>query len=141
VSPPTRTCWKHGADLCPRHGLFNLSKRALPQLLESVDDAPHPPSLIITGATASLRGSSKFAYLATGKFAVRAMTQSMAREFGPKGVHVAHAIIDGVIDTPRTKAFGTGVPDSKLSPDAVCEFIPPLDSWMTNFGIPLPDCG
>jgi hypothetical protein len=52
----------------------------------------------------------------------RALTQSLAREFGPKGVHVAHAIIDGVIDIPRTKSYTTvngGVEDGKISPDAV----------------------
>jgi NAD(P)-dependent dehydrogenase (short-subunit alcohol dehydrogenase family) len=68
-----------------RNGLFNFSKSALPLLLESVGEAPHPPSLLITGATASLRGSARFATFAVGKFGVRALGQSLAREFGPKG--------------------------------------------------------
>lgn len=90
-------------------------------LLESVNDSPHPPSLIITGATASLRGSARFGDFAAGKFAVRALGQSLAREFGPKGVHVAHAVIDGGIDIPRLKdvQINGGGPDSKISPDAV----------------------
>jgi hypothetical protein len=58
---------------------------------------------------------------ASGKFALRATGQSLAREFGPKGVHVAHAIIDGVIDIPRTKNWPVngGADDGKISSDAV----------------------
>lgn len=50
---------------------------------------------------------------------MRALAQSLAREFGPKGVHVAHAIIDGVIDIERTKDWKFDVPDAKISPHAV----------------------
>jgi NAD(P)-dependent dehydrogenase (short-subunit alcohol dehydrogenase family) len=53
------------------------------------------------------------------KFAVRAMSQSLAREFGPQGVHVAHIIVDGIIDTEKTKAFDLGNPDSKIDPKMV----------------------
>jgi hypothetical protein len=58
---------------------------------------------------------------ASGKFALRATGQSLAREFGPKGVHVAHAIIDGVIDIPRTNDWPVngGVEDGKISSEAV----------------------
>ena len=52
------------------------------------------------------------------KFALRAMAQSLAREMGPKGVHVAHAVIDGVIDIPRTAEWNMG-PDGKIDPKAV----------------------
>ena len=52
------------------------------------------------------------------KFALRAMAQSLAREFGPKGVHVAHAVIDGVIDIPRTKEWDLGE-GGKIDPNAV----------------------
>ena len=58
-------------------------------------------TILFTGATASLRGSAGFANLAVGKFGLRAVAQSMARELGPKGVHVAHVIIDGHIEAPR----------------------------------------
>lgn len=86
-----------------------------------MDDSPHPPSLIVTGATASIRGSARFANFAAGTFAKRAIAQSLAREFGPQGVHVAHVIVDGVIDIPRTKGYNVnnGLPDGKISPDAV----------------------
>lgn len=56
-------------------------------------------TLLFTGATASLRGGSGFAAFAGGKAALRMLAQSMARELGPKGVHVAHVIVDGAIDT------------------------------------------
>ncbi len=56
---------------------------------------------------------------ATGKFAMRALAQSLAREFGPKGVHVVHAIIDGVIDIERTKEWKFEHEDAKIKPDSV----------------------
>lgn len=56
-------------------------------------------TIIFTGATASLRGADGYAAFAGGKHALRALAQSMARELGPKGIHVAHVVIDGAIDT------------------------------------------
>ena len=108
-------------------GLFNFAQATLPSLLESVDASPpNPPTLIVTGATASVKGSARFGAFAAGKFANRALTQSLAREFGPRGVHVAHTIIDGVIDIPRTKDWpvNEGKPDGKISPDAVSNLLP-----------------
>ncbi|KAK7422035.1 hypothetical protein QQZ08_009684 [Neonectria magnoliae] len=104
-------------------GFFQFAQKSLPLLLEAVPDSPNPPSLLITGATASVRGSAHFGSFAAGKFALRALGQSLAREFGPRGVHVAHIIVDGVIDIPRTKHFTTpsGAEDSKLRPDAIAE--------------------
>ncbi|CZT45897.1 probable short chain dehydrogenase [Rhynchosporium secalis] len=104
-------------------GFFLFAQATLPSLLSSVPDSPHPPSLIITGATASLRGGSNMSSFASGKFALRATGQSLAREFGPQGVHIAHAIIDGVIDIPRTKGWNAnnGAPDGKISADAIAD--------------------
>jgi len=104
-------------------GFYLFAQATLPLLLDSVPDSPHPPSLIITGATASLRGSASMSSFASGKFALRATGQSLAREFGPKGVHIAHAIIDGVIDIPRTKDWPVngGFDDGKISPDAIAD--------------------
>jgi NAD(P)-dependent dehydrogenase (short-subunit alcohol dehydrogenase family) len=56
-------------------------------------------TIIFTGATASLRGGAGFAAFAGAKHALRALAQSMARELGPQGIHVAHVVIDGAIDT------------------------------------------
>ena len=60
-------------------------------------------TIIFTGATASMRGGDGFSAFSGAKHAKRALAQSMARELGPKGIHVAHIIIDGAIDTPWVK--------------------------------------
>jgi NAD(P)-dependent dehydrogenase (short-subunit alcohol dehydrogenase family) len=79
-------------------------------------------TVIFTGATASLRGSARFAALAVGKFGLRALAQSMARELGPRGVHVAHVVVDGGIDTARVRGMLAGREGSALlSPDAIAE--------------------
>lgn len=60
--------------------------------------------------------------LFAGKFALRSLSQTLARELQPCGIHVAHIIIDGVIDTPRTKQWAVSdKPDSKLNPDAIAD--------------------
>lgn len=60
-------------------------------------------TLIFAGATASIKGNSGSAPFATSKFALRALSQSLAREFGPQGIHVAHMIIDGIIEGERAQ--------------------------------------
>ncbi|KAI0515056.1 hypothetical protein F5B22DRAFT_199841 [Xylaria bambusicola] len=105
-------------------GFFNFAQKTLPLLEDAVSSSPHPPSLIVTGATASVKGSAKFSTFAAGKWAKRALAQSIAREYGPKGVHVAHAVIDGVITGPRTEAYtgvNGGAPDGKISADSIAE--------------------
>jgi NAD(P)-dependent dehydrogenase (short-subunit alcohol dehydrogenase family) len=106
------------ANAYDSRGAFLFSQSTLP-LLSASTNLPHPPTLIFTGATASVKSSALFTTFATGKFALRALSQSLAREFGPKGVHVSHAVIDGVIDIPRTKEWLTEVPDAKISSNAV----------------------
>lgn len=79
-------------------------------------------SIIFTGATASLRGSARFANLAVGKFGLRALAQSMARELGPKGIHIAHVIIDGQIQSERYAELAKERPeDGLLNPDAIAD--------------------
>jgi NAD(P)-dependent dehydrogenase (short-subunit alcohol dehydrogenase family) len=79
-------------------------------------------TILLTGATAGARGSAKFAAFAVGKFGLRALSQSMARELGPLGVHVAYVNIDGGIDSERTRERAKGKPaDALLSPDAIAE--------------------
>jgi NAD(P)-dependent dehydrogenase (short-subunit alcohol dehydrogenase family) len=70
-------------------------------------------TILFTGATASLRGSANFAPFAIAKFGLRALAQSMARELGPKGIHVAHVVIDGQI--------GVTDGDAKLNPADIAE--------------------
>ena len=83
-------------------------------------------TIIFTGATASLRGSAGFAAFAGAKHALRALAQSMARELGPQGIHVAHVVIDGGIDTPFIKEnfperYALKDHDGILNPDAIAE--------------------
>lgn len=72
-----------------------------------------PGTILLTGATAALRGGANFAAFAIGKFGLRALAQSMARELGPQGIHVAHVIVDGGI--------GENAEESQLSPDAIAD--------------------
>ena len=103
-----------------RRGAYHFSRAVLPLLLDAGSYAPNPPTLIFTSATAAMKGSAGCASFATGKFAMRALAQSLAREFGPKGIHVNHAIIDGVIDIERTKDWVLeGGADAKIKPEAV----------------------
>jgi NAD(P)-dependent dehydrogenase (short-subunit alcohol dehydrogenase family) len=83
-------------------------------------------TILFTGATASVRGSSGFAAFAGAKHALRALAQSMARELGPQGIHVAHVVIDGAIDTefirthfPERAALKDR--DGILDPEAIAE--------------------
>ncbi len=83
-------------------------------------------TILFTGATASVRGSAGFAAFAGAKHALRALAQSMARELGPKNIHVAHTIIDGAIDTAFIRdnfpeRYALKVEDGILDPDAIAE--------------------
>lgn len=103
-----------------RRGAFLFSQSVLPLLLNSTQQSTHPPSLIFTGATAAMKGSAQFAAFSTGKFAKRSLSQSLAREFGPKGVHVAHVNVDGIIDIERTKEWTKNLgEDATIKPEAV----------------------
>ena len=83
-------------------------------------------TVVFTGATASLRGGNGFAGFAAAKAGLRMVAQSMAREFGPQGLHVAHVVIDGGVDGARLRsAFperaAAAGEDGLLQPDAVAE--------------------
>jgi NAD(P)-dependent dehydrogenase (short-subunit alcohol dehydrogenase family) len=83
-------------------------------------------TILFTGATSSLRGSAGFAAFAGAKHALRALAQSMARELGPQGIHVAHVVIDGAIDTEFIRAnfperYALKDRDGILSPDAIAD--------------------
>ena len=98
-------------------GAFYAARQVLPAMVETGRG-----TVLLTGATAALRGSARFSALAVGKFGLRALAQSMAREFGPQGIHVSHVVIDGQIDTPRVREMSPGREDhTMLSPDAIAE--------------------
>ena len=76
-----------------------LNGREVARRMVAREGDGHKGTILFTGATASLRGSANFAAFAGAKHALRALAQSMARELGPRGIHVAHVIVDGAIDT------------------------------------------
>lgn len=96
-------------------------------------------TVIFTGATASVRGRDGFAAFASAKHGLRAVAQSMARELGPKGVHVAHTIIDGAIDTAWIaenfpERYATKAQDGILNPEHIADaywalHVQPRDAW------------
>ena len=77
-------------------------------------------AILLTGATASVKGFSHSAAFAMGKFALRGLAQSAARELGPKGIHVAHFIIDGSVRAAQ-RPDPVDKPDSTLDPDAIAQ--------------------
>jgi NAD(P)-dependent dehydrogenase (short-subunit alcohol dehydrogenase family) len=99
---------------------FLFARATLPLLLESGG------TLLFTGATASVRGRGRFTAFAAAKAGLRSLAQSVAREYGPRGVHVAHVVIDGGIDGERLRAnlpqrVADAGADGLLSPDAIAE--------------------
>jgi NAD(P)-dependent dehydrogenase (short-subunit alcohol dehydrogenase family) len=96
-------------------------------------------TIIFTGATASLRGSANFCAFAGAKHALRALAQSMARELGPRGIHVAHSIIDGAIDTEFIRdnfpeRYALKAQDGIINPDHIADqywmlHTQPRDAW------------
>jgi len=76
-----------------------LNAREVAKRMVQRDGDGHKGTIIFTGATASLRGGANFAAFSGAKMALRALAQSMARELGPRGIHVAHVVVDGAIDT------------------------------------------
>ena len=77
-------------------------------------------AILFTGASASVKGYAQSAPFAMGKFALRGLAQSMARELAPQGIHVAHFVIDGTIRNPG-RSEPADAPDSMLDPDAIAE--------------------
>ncbi len=96
-------------------------------------------TIIFTGATASVRGRDGFAAFASAKHGLRALAQSMARELGPQGVHVAHTIIDGAIDTAWIAEnfpdrYAQKANDGILNPEHIADaywalHVQPRDAW------------
>ncbi len=96
-------------------------------------------SIFFTGATASMRGGKGYAAFASAKFGLRAVAQSMARELGPQGIHVAHLVIDAGVDTAwvrdRIKARGgSGEERTLMDPASIAEAYwqlhqQPRDAW------------
>ncbi|GAB2728369.1 SDR family NAD(P)-dependent oxidoreductase [Halomonas garicola] len=101
------------------YGLLAATQAVLDQLREH-DQA----SLVVTGASAALRGRAGTAPFASAKAAQRSLTQSLARQLGPENIHVAYVVIDGVIDLPRTREAMPDKPDTFfLNADAIADSV------------------
>ena len=94
-------------------GGFLVAQQALQRMLPNKHGA-----ILFTGASASIKGFAQSAPFAMGKFALRGMAQSLAREFAPQGIHIAHFVIDGGIRS-SVRAEPADRPDSMLDPDAI----------------------
>jgi NAD(P)-dependent dehydrogenase (short-subunit alcohol dehydrogenase family) len=95
-------------------------------------------AILLTGASASVKGYPLSAAFAMGKFALRALAQSAARELGPKGIHVAHFVIDGGVRSAR-RPDPAERPESTLDPDAIAQTYldvlrQPRSAWRSSFG-------
>lgn len=100
-------------------GLLLCARAAAPDMLSAGEGA-----IVVTGATASWRGGAATTAFAAAKAAQRSLAQSMARSLGPRGVHVAYVIVDGVIDMPLTRGFLPDRPDDFfLKPAAIAETV------------------
>ncbi|POO02760.1 Short-chain dehydrogenase/reductase [Trema orientale] len=110
-------------------GAFHCAQQVLPGMVERGRG-----TILFTGCTASLSGIAGYSELCCGKFALRALSQCLAREFQPLGVHVAHVIIDGLVGPPRGPGSssqrtsvgeqaqsGAGSGDGSMDPDAVAQ--------------------
>src|SRR3954447_16252711 len=96
-------------------GGFLVAQQAVKRMLPAKHGA-----ILFTGASASVKGYPQSAPFAMGKFALRGMAQSMARELSPSGIHVAHVVVDGGIESAR-RAPAADKPDSLLDPDAIAQ--------------------
>ena len=102
-------------------GAFLTAKRAMPILAKQARG-----SLLFTGASASMRGRPNFSHFASSKAGLRNLAQALAREYGPQGVHVAHIVIDGVVNGDIVQSrFGEYLDamgeDGALEPEAIAD--------------------
>jgi NAD(P)-dependent dehydrogenase (short-subunit alcohol dehydrogenase family) len=97
--------------------LYRLARRLAPKMVEAGGGA-----LIVTGNTSALRGKANFAGFAPTKAAQRILAEAIAREMGPKGLHVAYLVIDAIIDVPWTRQRYADAPDDVfIKPSAIAD--------------------
>jgi NAD(P)-dependent dehydrogenase (short-subunit alcohol dehydrogenase family) len=119
---------------------FLTAKAALPKLM-TVGGG----TLLFTGASASMRGRPNFAHFAAAKAGLRNLAQALARDFGPRGIHVGHVVVDGVIDGEMVRSrFGEYLeqlgPDGSINPDEMAEafwamHVQPRSAWTHELDI------
>jgi NAD(P)-dependent dehydrogenase (short-subunit alcohol dehydrogenase family) len=117
-------------------GAVHVAQAAIPDML-----AAGHGFISLTGATAALRGRAGFAPLAIAKASLRMLSQSLAREFHPQGIHVVHLIIDGQIDTPKLRAREPDrSAETTIPPDGIAETVihvlrQPRGAWSQEIDI------
>ena len=127
VNHASAASWKGIMDSTPEEfesawrvsvlGAFHCSRAVIPGMLSAGSG-----TILFTGATSSIRGRKGSVGFSSAKFGSRGLADSMARELWPQGIHVAHVIIDGLIDTPRVRSeFEPGDDEPMLNPDAMAE--------------------
>jgi NAD(P)-dependent dehydrogenase (short-subunit alcohol dehydrogenase family) len=87
-------------------GCLLAARQAIPDMRQAAGG-----SIVVIGATASLKGAAGFVAFGAAKAAQRSLAQSLARQLGPEGIHVTHVVIDAVVDTPVSRAMLPGRPD------------------------------
>ena len=95
---------------------FNVFQAVLPGMTKQGKG-----TILVTGATGSLRGGSHFSAFASAKFGLRGLTQSVAREYQKQGIHIAHVILDGILDTPNSRKLHSLKPSDMMFTDEVAE--------------------
>jgi NAD(P)-dependent dehydrogenase (short-subunit alcohol dehydrogenase family) len=103
-------CWRAGTL-----SAFLLSKELLPKMAEKGGTA------IFTGATASIRGGNQFCAFSSAKFALRGFVQSLARQYQSSGLHIVHVLVDGIIDTAKSRALHSLPAEQMLNPVDIAE--------------------
>ena len=112
----TPDAFEHSWRVCAL-GAFLCAKEAAPDMVEQGGG-----TILFTGATSAIRGRAGAIAFSSAKFAVRGLAWALAREVGPKGVHVAHIIVDGIIDTPDVRArYPLDDDEPTLDPDEIAD--------------------
>ncbi|MFT4945800.1 MAG: NAD(P)-dependent dehydrogenase (short-subunit alcohol dehydrogenase family) [Natronomonas sp.] len=125
VNHASGAAWKGARDISPAEfeQAWRVSARgALLCSQQAIEDMGNGGTIIFTGATSAVRGRDGAIGFSAAKFAVRGMAESMARELGPEGIHVAHVVLDGQIDTPPLRRRDPNRDEgSLLDPDEIAE--------------------
>ena len=127
INHASYAAWKGLLDLSPEqfeqswrvtvYGAFLCAREAVPDMLKSGGGA-----ILFTGATSGIRGRAGALAFSSAKFGVRGMADSLAREYWPQGIHVAHIVIDGIIDTPQVRErYNPDENEPLLNPDAIAD--------------------
>ena len=103
-------CWRAGTM-----SAFVLAKELLPKMVKKGGTA------IFTGATASIRGGINFSAFSSAKFALRGLVQSLARQYQSSGLHIAHILVDGIIDTEKSRKLHSLPVENMINPIDIAE--------------------